>query len=491
MFVVEFMAMKLFVQPVVLCGGSGSRLWPLSREAFPKQLLSLSGEGSMLQDTLVRLDRMPAAIGELLPPILVGNEEYRFLLAEQIRQIGVKADALLLEPFGRNTAPALTLAALQARETSGLDPVLVIMPADHVIQDEQAFRDAIAVAAPLAEAGRLVTFGIVPQGPETGYGYIRMGQGLESGAHQVDRFVEKPDLDTAREYLESGLYLWNSGIFVIKASVWLDKLAQCRPDILEACRGAFEARACDVDFIRPGREAFEVCPSESIDYAVVEPLTAEVANAGEVVVVPLHAGWSDVGAWSALWEISDKDSDGNVLKGDVVAVDTVNTLVMSERLVATVGLKDAVVIETSDAILVAGRDQIQKVKEVVGQLKAAKRTEPVTHRKVYRPWGWYDSIDCGARFQVKRIVVNPGGVLSLQMHHHRAEHWIVVSGTARVTKGEEVFLVTENESTYIPLGVQHRLENPGSLPLEMIEVQSGSYLGEDDIVRFEDTYGRA
>lgn len=490
MSVAKLMAMKLFVQPVVLCGGSGSRLWPLSREAFPKQLLSLSGEGSMLQDTLGRLDSMPAAIGELLPPILVGNEEYRFLLAVQMRQIGVKADALLLEPFGRNTAPALTLAALLAYKDD-IDPVLVVMPADHVIQDEAAFRGALAVASRLAASGKLVTFGIVPQGPETGYGYILMGQGLENGAHQVDRFVEKPALDTAREYVESGRYLWNSGIFVIKASVWLDKLAQCRPDILEACRGAFEARACDVDFIRPGREAFEACPSESIDYAVMEPLTAEVANDGEVVVVPLDVGWSDVGAWSALWEISDKDADGNVFKGDVVAVDTVNTLVMSERLVATVGLKDAVVIETSDAILVAGLDKIQKVKEVVGQLKAAKRAEPVTHRKVYRPWGWYDSIDCGARFQVKRIVVNPGGVLSLQMHHHRAEHWIVVSGTARVTKGEEVFLVTENESTYIPLGVQHRLENPGTLPLEMIEVQSGSYLGEDDIVRFEDTYGRA
>lgn len=481
---------KCRIKPVVLCGGSGSRLWPLSREAFPKQLLSLSGERSMLQDTLGRLDRMPAAIGELLPPILVGNEEYRFLLAEQMRQIGVKPDALLLEPFGRNTAPALTLAALLAC-TGVIDPLLVVMPADHVIQGEAAFHEAVAVASRLAVSGKLVTFGIVPQGPETGYGYIRMGLGLENGAYQVDRFVEKPDLDTAREYLESGRYLWNSGIFVIKSSVWLDKIDQYRPDIARACRSAHDLKVDDADFVRPGKDAFAACPADSIDYAVIEPLTAEGGNQGEVVVVPLDAGWSDVGAWSALWEIGDKDTSGNVFKGDVVAVDTANTLVMCDRLVATVGLKDAVIVETPDALLVADRHQIQKVKDVVTTLKASKRSESTLHRKVYRPWGWYDSIDCGARFQVKRIVVNPGGVLSLQMHHHRAEHWIVVSGTARVTKGEEVFLMTENESTYIPLGVQHRLENPGSLPLEMIEVQSGSYLGEDDIVRFEDTYGRA
>lgn len=479
---------KIKIQSIVLCGGSGTRLWPMSRETFPKQLLSLSGEGSMLQDTLVRLDSLSAPVGELLQPILVGNEEYRFLLAEQMRQIGVKPAALLLEPCGRNTAPALTLAALQAVGEGNADPVLVIMAADHVIQDAEAFREAVSKAVPLAEAGRLVTFGIGPLGPETGYGYIRLGESDDNCSFVVERFVEKPDIETAREYAASGRYLWNSGIFVIKASVWLEKIGQFRPDILAACQAAFEAKTVDADFVRPGRYAFATCPSDSIDYAVMEPLTTQ--ETGEVMVLPLVAGWSDVGAWSALWEIGDKDGSGNVLKGDVIAVDTINTLVMSDRLVATVGLKDAVVVETPDAILVADRHQIQKVKDVVAQLKTFGRKESALHRKVYRPWGWYDSIDFGPRFQVKRIVVNPGGVLSLQMHHHRAEHWIVVSGMARVTKGEEVFLVTENESTYIPLGVKHRLENAGDLTLEMIEVQSGSYLGEDDIVRFEDTYGR-
>ncbi|OGQ58704.1 MAG: mannose-1-phosphate guanylyltransferase/mannose-6-phosphate isomerase, partial [Deltaproteobacteria bacterium RIFCSPLOWO2_02_FULL_53_8] len=445
------------IQSVVLCGGSGTRLWPLSREAFPKQLLNLSGKDSMLQATAVRLDGVAADAQEMLAPIFVGNEEYRFLIAEQMRQIGVKPAALLLEPCGRNTAPALTLAAMLAC-ADGANPVLVIMPADHVIQDEEAFRHSVAIAAPLADAGKLVTFGICPQGPETGYGYIRLGEMVQDSASVVDRFVEKPDLETALGYVESGRYLWNSGIFVIKASVWLEKIAACRPDISSACRQAFDESSRDVDFVRPGRAAFVACPSDSIDYAVMERLTAEGRNSGEVVVVPLDAKWSDVGAWNALWEIGEKDESGNVFKGDVISVDTENTLVLSDRLVATIGLRDVVVVETADAILVADRNQIQKVKDVVGQLKAAKRSESAMHRKVYRPWGWYDSIDCGPRFQVKRIVVNPDGILSLQMHHHRAEHWIVVSGTARVTKGEEISLISENESTYIPLGVTHRLE---------------------------------
>jgi len=481
----------MIVQPIILCGGSGTRLWPLSREQYPKQLLCLAGEVSMLQATALRLNNLPlSTVDRLAAPILVGNEEYRFLMAEQLRQVGVTAGGMLLEPCGRNTAPALTLAAMVA-QGNGEDPVLAIMPADHVIQDEAAFRAAVAEAAPLADAGKLVTFGIRPTAPETGYGYIRLGATLTGTACQVDRFVEKPDTATAEAYLASGQYLWNGGIFVIKASVWLAKMAQYRPDILTACEQAFTGRQQDMDFVRPDKAAFAACPSDSIDYAVLEPLTAEGANSGEVAVLPLDAQWSDLGAWSALWEIGEKDDGGNVFKGDVLAVDTQNTLVLAQgRLVATVGLKDVVVVETPDAILVADRHQIQKVKEVVGRLKVEKRGESHAHRKVYRPWGWYDSIDFGSRFQVKRIVVNPGGVLSLQMHHHRAEHWIVVSGTARVTKGEENFLVTENESTYIPLGVTHRLENPGKLPLEMIEVQSGSYLGEDDIVRFEDRYGR-
>lgn len=470
------------VLPVILCGGAGTRLWPLSREHYPKQLLNLTGEHSMLQATALRLEGMP--------PILVGNEQYRFLMAEQLRQVGVVPAATVLEPGGRNTAPALTLAALLAR-AGGDDPVLVVMPADHVIGDEAAFRAAVAQAVPLAEAGCLVTFGIVPSAPETGYGYIEVGAPVGATAHAVACFVEKPDQATACEYLAHGGYLWNGGIFAMRASVWLDKIAQCRPEIARACAAAFAGRQQDMDFIRPEKSAFDDCPADSIDYAVLEPLTVAGANSGEVVVVPLAAQWSDVGAWNALWEIGDKDAGGNVFRGDVLAVDTQNSLVLGDgRLVATIGLQDTVVVDTPDALLVADRRQIQKVREVVGVLKAARRIESDLHRKVHRPWGWYDSIDCGPRFQVKHLVVQPGGVLSLQMHHHRAEHWVVVTGTARVTRGEEVFLVSENESTYIPLGVTHRLENPGKLPLEMIEVQSGCYLGEDDIVRLEDRYGR-
>ncbi|QRM20048.1 mannose-1-phosphate guanylyltransferase/mannose-6-phosphate isomerase [Dechloromonas sp. TW-R-39-2] len=481
----------MIIQPVILCGGSGTRLWPLSREQYPKQLLCLNGNHTMLQATALRLDGVALAEGDVLAaPLLVGNEEYRFLIAEQLRQVGVAHPTLVLEPCGRNTAPALTLAALAA-QGEGSDPVLVIMPADHVIQDETAFRKAVMQGAALAEQGKLVTFGIKPTAPETGYGYIKQGAALADGACLVDQFVEKPDAATAESYLASGRFLWNGGIFVIKASVWLAKMAQCRADITAACLKAYEGRQQDHDFLRPAKEAFADCPSDSIDYAVMERLAREGANTGEVAVVPLDARWSDVGAWSALWEIGDKDAGGNVLMGDVLSVDSQDTLVVAEdRLVACIGLKNIVVVETADAILVADRSEIQKVKEVVGQLKAQKRSESLSHRKVFRPWGWYDSIDFGERFQVKRIVVNPGACLSLQMHHHRAEHWIVVSGTAKVTRGEETLLVSENQSTYIPLGTKHRLENPGKLPLEMIEVQSGSYLGEDDIVRFEDIYGR-
>jgi mannose-1-phosphate guanylyltransferase/mannose-6-phosphate isomerase len=481
----------MLIQPVILCGGSGTRLWPLSRENHPKQLLKLAGDRTMLQSTALRLQGLQLDDGESLSnPLLVGNEEYRFLIAQQLQEIGIEHAPLILEPCGRNTAPALTLAALAA-QANGEDLILVIMPADHVIQDEPAFCRAVHQGAQLAAQGKLVTFGIQPTAPETGYGYIQLGTPLSANAHQVAQFVEKPDLATAEHYLSSGQYLWNGGIFVIKASVWLAKIAQCRPDITLAMQQAYDLRTQDHDFLRPDKAAFAASPSDSIDYAVLEKLASQSNNTGEVAVVLLDAQWNDLGAWNALWEIGDKDANQNVLIGDVLTVDTQNTLVLgNSRLIACIGLDHAIIVETPDAILVADKNQIQKVKEVVAQLKQQKRSEGHSHRKVSRPWGWYDSIDFGARFQVKRIVVNPGASLSLQMHYHRAEHWIVVSGTAKVTRGEETLLLSENQSTYIPLGTTHRLENPGKLPLEMIEVQSGSYLGEDDIVRLEDTYGR-
>jgi mannose-1-phosphate guanylyltransferase/mannose-6-phosphate isomerase len=479
------------ITPVILCGGSGSRLWPLSREQYPKQLLKLNGDHTMLQATALRLSGETLAdLGTVGSPILVGNEDHRFLLAEQLREVGVGHGVLILEPAGRNTAPALTLAALAAN-AEGDDPVMVVMPADHIIQDAEAFRAAVARGAEFAAAGKLVTFGILPTAPETGYGYIRRGAPYGEGGYQVARFVEKPNAELAAQYLASGDYLWNAGIFAIKASVWLAKIRQMQPAMAAACQSAYDARQQDHDFQRPDATAFAACPADSIDYAVMEPLAAEEPNSGEVVVVPLEARWSDVGAWNALWEVGEKDAQGNVLMGDVIAIDTTDTLVMAkDRLVACVGLKDVVVVETPDAILVADKSQVQKIKAVVAQLKGTGRAEGKSHRKVYRPWGWYDSIDFGERFQVKRIGVNPGAAISLQMHHHRAEHWVVVRGTAKVTRGDEVILVSENQSTYIPLGTIHRLENPGKVPLEIIEVQSGSYLGEDDIVRFEDIYGR-
>ena len=478
------------VVPVILCGGSGSRLWPLSREQYPKQLLKLAGDHTMLQATALRVAGQQLDGATVGPPILVGNEEHRFLLAEQLREVGVGHAALILEPAGRNTAPALTLAALAAVE-AGDDPVLLVMPADHIIQDEATFRAAVARGVRLAAAGRLVTFGIQPSGPETGYGYILRGAAITDGGYAVARFVEKPDAARAAEYVASGDYFWNAGIFALKASTWLTQLRRLQPAMAAACQAAYDARKQDHDFLRPDAATFAACPADSIDYAVMEPLAGAEAGDASVAVVPLAARWSDVGAWSALWELGEKDAAGNVLMGDVIAVDTADTLVVAkDRLVACVGLKDVVVVETPDAILVADKAQVQKIKDVVAHLKQAGRGEGKAHRKVYRPWGWYDGVDAGERFQVKRIVVNPGASLSLQMHHHRAEHWIVVRGTAKVTRGEDVLLVTENESTYIPLGMKHRLENPGRVPLEMIEVQSGSYLGEDDIVRFEDHYGR-
>ena len=476
------------VLPVVLSGGSGTRLWPLSREKYPKQLLPLVDDRSMLQSTVARLDGLDG----LAQPLVICNEEHRFAVAEQVRVLG-KLGTVLLEPVGRNTAPAMTLAALWARR-EGDDPVLVVMPADHVIAEAVVFRTSVARAVALAEQGMAVTFGITPDCPESGYGYIQQGSALGdgSGAFALARFVEKPDRATAEAYLDAGDYLWNSGIFVMKASVWLAALALGRPEILAACEGAMAGVCSDGDFVRLAHEAFVACPSDSIDYAVMERLTAGSPGLPPGVVIPLSAGWSDVGAWDALWKVLPKCGEGNASRGDVLLENCRNTLAISERrLVACLGVSNLVVVETDDAILVVDHAATQDVKKVVDRLKAEQRSVTQWHRKVFRPWGWYDGVDAGERFQVKRIGVKPGGTLSLQMHHHRAEHWIVVSGTARVTRGQESFLVSENQSTYIPLGVTHRLENPGVIPLEMIEVQSGSYLGEDDIVRFEDSYGRA
>ena len=463
------------LQPVLLSGGSGTRLWPLSREAYPKQFLPLAGEDTMVQATWLRVAPIAGAA-----PIVVANEEHRFLVAEQLREIGAPTPAIVLEPAGRNTAPAIAAAALQARE-NGDDPLLLVLPSDHVVRDAEGFRKAVLAAAKAAEDGALVTFGIVPDAPETGFGYIQADAG--EGIRKVLRFIEKPDAVTAQEYLDAGGYYWNSGMFLFRASRYLEELQKFRADILDAVKQAFAAAKRDGDFIRLDKAAFAASPSDSIDYAVMEKTDA-------TMVLPVDIGWNDVGSWSALWQVSEQDGDGNAHQGDVIAVDSRNSYAYAQRLVALVGVDNLVVVETDDAVLVAAKDKVQEVKQVVAKLKGDKRSQAVLHRKVYRPWGAYDSIDMGARFQVKRITVNPGAALSLQMHHHRAEHWIVVSGTAKVTRGEETLLLSENQSTYIPLGVTHRLENPGKVPLELIEVQSGSYLGEDDIVRFEDVYGR-
>ena len=493
------------IVPILLSGGSGTRLWPLSRETHPKQFQPLVGEDSLLQATWRRIE----GLAGIAAPLVVANEEHRFMVAEQLRQLGVAPAALQLEPVGRNTAPAIAVAALQA-VAGGEDPLLLVLPSDHVIRDVPAFHAAVQAATVAAGQGALVTFGIVPAGPETGYGYIkagtasvggtsvpmplaesigievpRAGAGMGGGVRRVERFVEKPDLATAQAYVVSGDYFWNSGMFLFRASRFLAELQRFAPAMVTAATAALAGARRDADFLRLDRAAFEACPADSIDYAVMEKTDA-------AAVLPIDVGWSDVGSWSALWEIADQDPDGNAHHGDVIALGCRNTLAWGgRRLVSLLGLENVIVVDTDDALLVAARDQVQQVKDIVARLKADKRPEASVHRKVYRPWGSYDGVDSGERFQVKRIVVKPGAALSLQMHHHRAEHWIVVSGSARVTCDDRVFILGENQSTYIPLGSKHRLENPGKMPLELIEVQSGSYLGEDDIVRFEDVYGRS
>ncbi|AOY87139.1 mannose-1-phosphate guanylyltransferase/mannose-6-phosphate isomerase [Marinobacter salinus] len=464
--------------PVILAGGAGSRLWPLSRQLNPKQFLPLTGESTMLQGTVARLNGL-----DVEPPVVVCNDEHRFLVAEQLRACGVEGAQILLEPVGRNTAPAIALAATSVAKTNP-DAVLLVLAADHVVKDEPAFRASVTTAVTFAEQGKLVTFGVTPTGPETGYGYIRAGSYLGEGVAELEEFVEKPSVDMAQAYIDAGGYTWNSGMFLFRADRYLQELERWRPDILRACNTAMEQASDDLTFLRIGASAFRGCPEESVDYAVME-------KTDSAVVVEMNAGWSDIGSWSALWENECKDSQGNAVKGDVILQDAKNTLARADhRLVALVGVDDLVVVETKDAVLVAHKDSVQDVKKVVEAIKSDGRHEHMNHREVYRPWGVYDSVDNGQRYQVKRITVKPGAKLSVQMHHHRAEHWIVVSGTAKVTNGEENYLVTENQSTYIPVGQVHCLENPGVIPLELIEVQSGSYLGEDDIVRLKDQYGR-
>ena len=472
--------------PVILSGGSGTRLWPLSRELYPKQLLALAGEHTMLQDTLLRLEGLP----EQKAPLIICNEEHRFMIAEQLRMVGKKAETLILEPVGRNTAPAVALAALQARE-EGEDPILLVLPADHVIRNPEALCQAIQAGLDAVRDGNLLTFGIIPAAPETGYGYIQRGTRFTSQTqepcrqiYQVRQFVEKPDLSTAKQYIEAGEYYWNSGMFMFKASSYLNELERHAPNILASCRNAWEGRSSDLDFTRPSSEEFTACPSDSIDYAVME-------KTDRAVVIPLDAGWSDVGSWGALWEIGDSDEHGNVTFGDIINVDSSNSyLYSSARLVAGIGLKDTVVVETADAVLVAAKDRVQEVKRVVDELKTRGREEHLLHKRVNRPWGAYEGLDLGDGFLVKRITVTPGASLSLQRHHHRAEHWVVVRGIAEVTCENVVQTMVANQSFYIPIGSKHRLANPGNEILEIIEVQTGALLSEDDIERFEDNYGR-
>jgi len=469
----------LRLYPVVLSGGSGTRLWPLSRTLLPKQFLPLTSERSMLQDTVLRLDGLDNAA----PPIVVCASEHRFLAAEQMSEIGMKPLSQILEPVGRNTAPAVAVAAL-ALSSSDPEGIMLVLPADHLIREPARFHDAVGTAALQAAGGKLVTFGIVARSPETGYGYIERGALLAPGCFAAARFVEKPDASRAREFVDSGRFYWNSGMFVFRADRYLEELSRFRPDIRDASARAWDTRSQDLDFCRLGEQAFRGCAAESIDYAVMEKTT-------DAVVVEADIGWSDIGSWSSLWQASAPDWQGNVAKGDVHLDGTQNSYVRAEsRLVAAIGVADLVIVETADAVLVSKKEHAQRVKDTVEALRSKQRDEYLVHKRVYRPWGYYEGLDRGERFQVKRIVVKPGRKLSLQMHHHRAEHWIVVSGTAKVVRGEETLMLSENQSTYIPLGVKHRLENIGKAPLHLIEVQSGSYLGEDDIVRFEDDYKR-
>lgn len=469
------------ILPVIMAGGSGTRLWPMSRQMYPKQFLNIIGKNTMLQDTVKRLTDLNAH-----KPYIICNNEHRFLVAEQLREFG--GGEIILEPQGRNTAPAIALAAIQAVQR-GSDPLLLVLAADHVIQNTTAFIDAVNKAENLAQQGKLVTFGIVATSPETGYGYIHRGEPQDTNSFFVKQFVEKPCQQKAEEYVKSGDYYWNSGMFLFKASRYLQELKKYQPEMLDICQQSIDTAHKDLDFIRIDDNIFGQCPSESIDYAVMEPLCT--SDSSDVAVVPLDADWSDIGSWSAIWDVSQKDENGNRTLGDVITLDAKNCLIHSEdRLVSVLGLDDLIVIDTKDAVLVAAKNKAQHTKKIVEHLKSTNRDEWKIHREVYRPWGKYDSIDMGERYQAKRITVNPGAKLSVQMHHHRAEHWIVVSGTANVTNGDKTFLVSENESTYIPIGQIHALENPGKVPLELIEVQTGSYLGEDDIVRFDDRYGR-
>ncbi len=479
--------MNIPVLPVIMAGGSGTRLWPLSRAGYPKQFLVLSGNTSLFQQATSRLQAVGGEGFDIAAPMVVGNEEHRFLVLDQMRELGVEPAAVVLEPVGRNTAPALALAALQALQ-GDQDPVLVVTAADQTVTDEPAFVEAVRRAVRVAAAGGIAILGVTPERPETGYGYIRQEAAGDTGEPRVAQFVEKPDAATAARYVADGHYFWNAGMFVLRASTWMAALDRFRPDIAGACRAAWAVRSTDARFVRPGKAEFAAVPSESVDYAVMEKCPG---SGIDIRMVALDAGWNDLGSWEAVWQVAAKDPQDNAHVGDAIVRDSRNTLVhATSRLVGVVGLQDVVVIETPDAVLVADRSRSQDVKHIVAQLTAEKREEQTLHRKVHRPWGWYDSIDAGPRFQVKRIMVKPGASLSLQMHHHRAEHWIVVSGTAEVTNGDQVILLSENQSTYIPLGQTHRLANPGKVPLEIIEVQSGSYLGEDDIVRFQDTYGR-